>query len=138
MRNRYRPKERCKVPLTYSGQVELIVISTHVGRGRLDEALNKLDEGRKEISASEFCLRLEKDIRGKVESSVVAAHGSNVTGEALAYACLGKVPSMKRKKTRKSTSSFAMCILPDGRCKICFPSGDNNVLSSQDYSQRAQ
>ena len=38
-----------------------------VGHGRLDEALNELDESRKEIGASEFCLRLEKGIRGKVE-----------------------------------------------------------------------
>jgi hypothetical protein len=60
-------KEWCKVPLTYSEQVEFIVVSTQVGRGRLVEALNKLDESRKEIGASEFCLRLEKDIRGKVE-----------------------------------------------------------------------
>ena len=47
-------KEWCKVPLTYGEQVELIVITTQVGRGRLDEALNKLDESRKEIGASEF------------------------------------------------------------------------------------
>jgi hypothetical protein len=60
-------KEWCKVPLTYGEQVEVIVVSTQVGRGRLDEALNELDESRKEIGASEFCLRLEKGIRGKVE-----------------------------------------------------------------------
>jgi hypothetical protein len=60
-------KEWCKVPLTYSEQVEFIVVSTQVGRGRIVEALNKLDEGWKEIGASEFCLRLEKKIRGKVE-----------------------------------------------------------------------
>src|SRR5262245_44235347 len=64
-------KEWCKVPLTYGEQVEFIVISTQVGRGRLDEALNKLDESRKEIGASEFCLRLEKGIRGKVEITSV-------------------------------------------------------------------
>ena len=60
-------KEWCKVSLTYGEQVEAIVISTQVGRVRLDEALNELDESRKEIGASEFCLRLEKVIRGKVE-----------------------------------------------------------------------
>jgi hypothetical protein len=60
-------KEWCKVPLTYGEKVEVIVVGTQVGRGRLDEALNKLDESRKEIGASEFCLRLEKGVRGKVE-----------------------------------------------------------------------
>jgi hypothetical protein len=60
-------KEWCKVPLTYGEQVEFILVSTQVGRGRLVEALNKLDESRKEIGASEFCLRLETDIRGKLE-----------------------------------------------------------------------
>jgi hypothetical protein len=60
-------KEWCKVPLTYGEKVEVVVVGTQVGRGRLDEALNKLDESRKEIGASEFCLRLEKGVRGKVE-----------------------------------------------------------------------
>jgi hypothetical protein len=60
-------KEWCKVPLTYGEKVEVIVVGTQVGRGRLDEALKKLDESRKEIGASEFCLRVEKGMRGKVE-----------------------------------------------------------------------
>ena len=60
-------KEWCKVPLTYGEKVEVIVVGTQVGRGRLDEALNELDESRKEMGGSEFCLRLEKGIRGKVE-----------------------------------------------------------------------
>ena len=107
-------KEWCKVPLTYGEQVEFIVISTQVGRGRLAEALNKLDESRKEIGASEFCLRLEKGIRGKVENPTSvpfevpapSAHGSNVTGEALAYACLGNVPGMKREKNTEEYVKF--------------------------------
>jgi hypothetical protein len=57
----------CKVPLTFSERVELIVVGTQVGRSRLDEALNALDENWKEMGASEFCLRLEKGLRGKVE-----------------------------------------------------------------------
>jgi hypothetical protein len=57
----------CKVPLTYGERVELIVIGTQVGRSRLDEALNALEENRNEMGASEFCLRLEKGLRGKVE-----------------------------------------------------------------------
>lgn len=57
----------CKVPLTYGERVELIIVGTQVGRSRLDEALNALDENRKEMGASEVCLRLEKGLRGKVE-----------------------------------------------------------------------
>ena len=57
----------CKVPLTYGERVELIVVGTQVGRSRLEEALNALDENIKEMGASEFCLRLEKRVRGKVE-----------------------------------------------------------------------
>src|SRR5262249_13871296 len=105
-------KEWCKVPLTYGEQVEFIVISTTVGRGRLAEALNKLDESRKEIGASEFCLRLEKGIRGKVENptsvpfEAPAPSGvtgevpapSGVTGEVLALLCAGNVPGLKREK----------------------------------------
>ena len=48
-------------------QVEIIVIGTQVGRDRLAEALNELDESMKKMGASEFCLRLEKSVRGKVE-----------------------------------------------------------------------
>jgi hypothetical protein len=59
--------KRCKVPLTYGERVELIIVGTQVGRSRLEEALNALDENRKEMGASEFCLRLEKSLRGKVE-----------------------------------------------------------------------
>src|SRR5262249_20483892 len=107
-------KEWCKVPLTYGEQVEFIVISTSVGRGRLDEALNKLDESRKEIGASEFCLRLEKGIRGKVENPTSVpfevpappAHASEVTGEALAIACSGNVPGMKRGKNTEEYAKF--------------------------------
>jgi hypothetical protein len=115
-------KEWCRVPLTYGEQVEFIVISTTVGSGRLAEALNKLDESRKEIGASEFCLRLEKGIRGKVENPTSVpfevpappAHASEITGEVLALACSGNVPGMKREKTPKSTPSFAMRILMHG------------------------
>jgi hypothetical protein len=57
----------CKVPLTYGERVEIIVISAQVGRRRLDDALNDLDERRQEWGASEFCLRLEKGLRGKVK-----------------------------------------------------------------------
>jgi hypothetical protein len=107
-------KEWCKVPLTYGEQVELIVISTQVGRGRLDESLNKLDESRKEIGASEFCLRLEKSIRGKVENPTSVpfevpappAHASGVTGEVLALACSGNVPGMKREKNTEEYAKF--------------------------------
>jgi Rap1a immunity proteins len=122
-------KEWCKVPLTYGEQVEFIVISTTVGSGRLAEALNKLDESRKEIGASEFCLRLEKGIRGKVENppsvpfeapapsgvtGEVPASGvtgevpapSGVTGEVLALACLSNVPGMKREKNTEDRAKF--------------------------------
>jgi len=60
-------KNNCKVPLTYGEQVEIIVIGTQVGRDRLAEALNELDESMEKMGASEFCLRLEKSVRGKVE-----------------------------------------------------------------------
>jgi Rap1a immunity proteins len=113
-------KEWCKVPLTYGEQVEFIVISTTVGRGRLAEALNKLDESRKEIGASEFCLRLEKVIRGKVENptsvpfEAPAPSGvtgevpapSGVTGEVLALACSSNVPGMKREKNTEDHAKF--------------------------------
>src|SRR5262249_17858390 len=72
-------KEWCKVPLTYGEQVEVIVVSTQVGRGRLVEALNELDESRKEIGASEVCLRLEKGVTargGGVQMSCSAAGGA--------------------------------------------------------------
>lgn len=105
-------KEWCKVPLTYGEQVELIVITTQVGRGRLDEALNKLDESRKEIGASEFCLRLEKGIRGKVENptsvpfEVPAPPRSGVTGEVLALACSANVPGLKRETNTEDHAKF--------------------------------
>jgi hypothetical protein len=103
-------KEWCKVPLTYGEQVELIVISTQVGRGRLAEALNKLDERRKEIGASEFCLRLEQVIRGKVENPTSvpfeAPAPSGVTGEVLALACSSNVPGIKREKNTEDHAKF--------------------------------
>jgi hypothetical protein len=108
-------KEWCKVPLTYSEQVEFIVISTQVGRGRLNAALNALDASRKEIGASEFCLRLEKLVRGKVENPASVpfeaparppAQASEVTGEMLAYACSGNVPGMKREKNTEDYVKF--------------------------------
>jgi hypothetical protein len=57
----------CKVPLTYGEQVEAIVVGVQVGHDRLVMALEELDKGRTKLGASEFCLRLEKSIRGKVE-----------------------------------------------------------------------
>jgi Rap1a immunity proteins len=113
-------KEWCKVPLTYGEQVELIIISTQVGRERLAEALNKLDESRKDIGASEFCLRLEKGIRGKVENptsvpfEASAPSGvtgevparSEVTGEVLALACSSNVPGIKREKNTEEYAKF--------------------------------
>ena len=60
-------KNTCKVPLTYGEQVETIVIGTQVGRARLNEALKDLNERKDDLGASEFCLRLEKALRNKVE-----------------------------------------------------------------------
>jgi hypothetical protein len=60
-------QEWCKVSLTYGERVEAIVLGTQVGRDRVIEALGELDEGSKALGASEFCLRLEKGIRSKVE-----------------------------------------------------------------------
>jgi hypothetical protein len=57
----------CKVPLTYGERVEVIVITTQVGRERVNMALKGLDDGKTKMGASEFCLRLEKGLRGKVE-----------------------------------------------------------------------
>ena len=57
----------CKVPLTYGERVEIIVITTQVGRERVIMALNELDNGKTKMGSSEFCLRLEKAFRGKVE-----------------------------------------------------------------------
>jgi hypothetical protein len=104
----------CKVPLTYCERVEVIVVSVQVGRRRLDEALNKLDESRKEIGDSEFCLRLEKGIHGKVENPTSVpfdvpappAHASEITGEVLALACSGNVPGMKREKNTEEYAKF--------------------------------
>jgi hypothetical protein len=45
---------------------------------------------------------------------ILPAHASDLTGEALALACQGNVPDMKREKTQKNTPSFAMRILMDG------------------------
>jgi hypothetical protein len=60
-------EDKCKVPLTYGERVESIITGTVVGRERLAEALNELDERMKKMGASEFCLLLEKGVRGKVE-----------------------------------------------------------------------
>jgi hypothetical protein len=57
----------CKVPLTYGERVEAIVITAQVGRDRIAMGLKELDDAKTKIGASEFCLRLEKSIRGKVE-----------------------------------------------------------------------
>ena len=57
----------CKVPLTYGERVEIIVIGAQVGRLRLDAALGELDEHKQYVGASEFCLRLENGMRGKLE-----------------------------------------------------------------------
>jgi hypothetical protein len=60
-------EEWCKVPLTYGERVEVIVITTQVGRERVTMALKELEDGKTKMGSSEFCLRLEKSIRGKVE-----------------------------------------------------------------------
>jgi hypothetical protein len=60
-------EEWCKVPLTYGERVEVIVITAQAGRERVIMALKELDDGKTKTGASEFCLRLEKSIRGKVE-----------------------------------------------------------------------
>jgi hypothetical protein len=57
----------CKVPLTYGERVEVIVITAQAGRERVVMALKELDDGKTKMGASEFCLRLEKGIRSKVE-----------------------------------------------------------------------
>ena len=64
-----RPDKWCKVPLTYGEKVEVIVVGTQVGRGRLDEALNKLDESRKEIGAFELPGEGRAQLGGVVRSS---------------------------------------------------------------------
>jgi hypothetical protein len=57
----------CKVPLTYCERVEAIVITAQVGRDRVAVWLQQLDDVKTKMGASEFCLRLEKNLRGKVE-----------------------------------------------------------------------
>ena len=57
----------CKVPLTYGERVELIVITAQSGRLRVAAALSALEDRKNDLGASEFCLRLEKSIRGEVK-----------------------------------------------------------------------
>ena len=59
-------KKWCKVSLTYGEKVEVIVVGTQVGRGRLDEALDELDESRKEMGGP-ILPSPGEGIRGKVE-----------------------------------------------------------------------
>ena len=42
------------------------------------------------------------------------AHASNLTGDALAFACQSNVPDMKKTQSQKNTPSFAIRILMDG------------------------
>jgi hypothetical protein len=60
-------KDWCGVPLTYKEKVEFIVIGMAVGSDRLEAASKMLDERKKKMGSIEFCLRLEKAFRGKVE-----------------------------------------------------------------------
>ena len=57
----------CAVPRAATAHgVELIVIHAQSGR-LLAAALSELEEQKNDLGASEFCLRLEKAVRGKVK-----------------------------------------------------------------------
>ena len=58
----------CAVPRAATAHgVELIVIHAQSGRLRVAAALSELEEQKNDLGASEFCLRLEKAVRGKVK-----------------------------------------------------------------------
>jgi hypothetical protein len=57
----------CKVTLTYGERVDLIVITAQAGGLRVAAALSLLEDRKKDLGASEFCLGLEKSMHGDVK-----------------------------------------------------------------------